>query len=76
MQDLQYRQEVLLYQKFVIENKSEKERTEKRKTMTNTLQEQIEMEEKASKKCIQVIRIICTEKWHWSFIRVILKKKN
>ena len=24
MQDLQYRQEVLLYQKFVIENKSEK----------------------------------------------------
>ena len=45
MQDLQYRQEVLLYQKFVIENKSEKERTEKRKTMSNTLQEQIEMEE-------------------------------
>ena len=45
MQDLPYRQEVLLYQKFVIENKSEKERTEKRKTMTNTLQEQIEMEE-------------------------------
>ena len=45
MQDLPYRQEVLLYQKFVIENKSEKERTEKRKTMPNTLQEQIEMEE-------------------------------
>jgi len=67
VQDLPYRQEVLLYQKFVIENKSEKERTEKRKTMPNTLQEQIEME---------VIRIICTEKWHWSFIRVILKKKN
>ena len=42
---LPYRQEVLLYQKFVIENKSEKERTEKRKTMSNTLQEQIEMEE-------------------------------
>ena len=79
MQDLPYRQEVLLYQKFVIENKSEKERTEKRKTMSNTLQEQIEMEEEVResiKKCIQVIRIICTEKWHWSFIRVILKKKN
>lgn len=45
MQDLLYRQEVLLYQKFVIENKSEKERTEKRKTMSNILQEQIEMEE-------------------------------
>lgn len=56
MQDLQYRQEVLPYQKFVIENRSGKEKTEKRKnreeekqrrgkTMSNTLQEQIEMEE-------------------------------